>query len=105
MNQGKTRRLSRTRQRSRRTSRHRYEIPSREQILEQLSEQGVPVSEPELERLMHVGRREREGFSRRIAAMESDGEIMRNRRGAICVVAKLDLVRGRVQGQIGRAHV
>ena len=30
--------------------------------------------------------------------MERDGEIMRNRRDAICVVAKLDLVAGSVQG-------
>jgi ribonuclease R len=58
----------------------------------------VPVPEPELEELLKIGRHQREGFSRRIAAMERDGEIMRNRRGAICVVAKLDLLRGRVQG-------
>ena len=30
--------------------------------------------------------------------MEREGEIMRNRRGDICVVSKLDLVRGVVQG-------
>jgi len=67
-------------------------------ILERLAGRGVPVAERELEKLMRIDRHQREGFFRRISAMERDGEIMRNRRGAICVVAKLDLVRGRVQG-------
>jgi len=73
-------------------------VPSREFILATLSERGVPVAEHELERLLRVAPGERDAFLRRIAAMERDGEIMRNRRNAICVVAKLDLVRGRVQG-------
>jgi ribonuclease R len=78
----------------------RYEHPvaSREFILETLTQQGVPVAEQELERLLRIAPEEREAFTRRIAAMERGGEIMRNRRNAICVVAKLDLVRGRVQG-------
>jgi ribonuclease R len=78
----------------------RYErpVPSREYILETLNRRGVPVPEPELEGLLHIAPAERDAFARRIAAMERDGEIMRNRRNAICVVAKLDLVRGRVQG-------
>lgn len=73
-------------------------VPSREYILQTLAGQGVPVAEHELERLLGVSAEEREGFSRRLGAMERDGEIMRNRRGAICVVDKLDLIRGRVQG-------
>ncbi|MGW8182641.1 MAG: ribonuclease R [Burkholderiales bacterium] len=79
-------------------SRHAYEVPSRESILEQLTARGVPVPQKELERLLEINAHQREGFARRLAAMEREGEIMRNRRGAICVVAKLDLVRGRVQG-------
>lgn len=73
-------------------------LPSREYILQTLTEQGVPVSEDRLESLLEISADERVMFSRRLAAMERDGEIMRNRRDAICVVAKLDLVRGRVQG-------
>ncbi len=73
-------------------------MPSREFILQTLTKQGVPVAEHELERLLHVAEPDRAAFAQRIAAMERDGEIMRNRRNAICVVAKLDLVRGRVQG-------
>jgi ribonuclease R len=58
----------------------------------------VPVSEAELARLLGVTAGEREAFERRLAAMERDGEIMRNRRNALCMPEKLDLVRGRVQG-------
>ena len=78
--------------------RYEHPVPSREFILETLNRRGVPVSEQELEELLHIAPAERDAFARRIAAMERDGEIMRNRRNAICVVAKLDLVRGRVQG-------
>ncbi len=73
-------------------------LPSREYILQTLTEQGVPVSEERLERLLEISADERVMFARRLSAMERDGEIMRNRRDAICVVDKLDLVRGRVQG-------
>lgn len=79
-------------------SRYENPLPSREYILSTLNEQGVPVDDRTLSKLLHIKRAEREGFSRRIAAMERDGEIMRNRRGDLCVVAKLDLIRGRVQG-------
>jgi len=78
--------------------RYEHPVPSREFILETLNMRGVPVPEPELEGLLHIAPAERDAFARRIAAMERNGEIMRNRRNAICVVAKLDLVRGRVQG-------
>ena len=80
------------------TRQEKRPVPSRESILQTLSKRGVPVDERELERSLRVAPTEREAFMRRIAAMERDGEIMRNRRNAICVVAKLDLVRGRVQG-------
>ncbi len=78
----------------------RYEepLPSREFILETLAEQGVPVAQADLEKLLEIEPHEQKTFSRRIAAMEREGEIMRNRRDALCVVEKLDLVRGRVQG-------
>ncbi len=82
----------------REASRYQRPVASREFILETLTQQGVPVAEHELERLLRIAPAERDAFTRRIAAMEREGEIMRNRRNAICVVAKLDLVRGRVQG-------
>jgi ribonuclease R len=78
----------------------RYERPvaSREFILETLKQRGVPVEEHELARLLDISPQDSDGFTHRLAAMLRDGEIIRNRRGAICVVEKLDLVRGRVQG-------
>jgi len=79
-------------------ARYAEPIPSREYILRTLNEQGVPVPEDDLARLLGVSRSERQPLQRRLAAMERDGEVMRNRRNAICVFTKLDLIRGRVQG-------
>ncbi|HEY7742641.1 MAG TPA: ribonuclease R [Burkholderiales bacterium] len=102
MNQRKSRSSRSTRQRdphaAREAGRYARPVASREFILQTLTRKGVPVMEHELEQLLHIAAPDREAFAKRIAAMERDGEIMRNRRNAICVVAKLDLVRGRVQG-------
>ncbi|MBI3222773.1 MAG: ribonuclease R [Nitrosomonadales bacterium] len=80
--------------------REQYEhpLPSREFILQILAEQGGPVAEEELQHLLHIEGHEHDLFSRRLRAMERDGQIMRNRKRAICVVDKLDLVKGKVQG-------
>ena len=48
------------------------------------------------------GRTSATPFTRRLAAMERDGEIMRNRRDAICVVDKARSDRGRGAGPSGR---
>ena len=74
-------------------------LPSREYILDVLNEQGVPVDGGRARAAAASrGRASAALSSARLAAMERDGEIIRNRRDAICVVDKLDLVRGRVQG-------
>ena len=73
-------------------------VPSRELILDTLVKQGVPVSDTKLQQLLHVTPSELEGFDRRLGAMQREGQIMRNRRGAICVVTKMDLITGTVQG-------
>lgn len=80
--------------------RAKYEepLPSREYVLEVLEEQGVPVPEDELAELLEVKPEERTAFQRRLAAMERDGEVIRNRRNAVCVASKLDLIQGVVQG-------
>ena len=103
-----TRRVARTATKTGRRSKdphieresRRYEepLPSREYVLDVLHEQGVPVTEDDLAELLEIKRTERGAFQRRLGAMERDGEIMRNRRNAICVVSKLDLIRGRVHG-------
>src|SRR6266487_3061689 len=44
------------------------------------------------------GAAERDAFAGRLGAMERDGQLMTNRKGELCVVAKLDLATGTVQG-------
>ncbi len=73
-------------------------LPSREWILQQLSEAGVPLSADALAQRMEIAQAESESFDRRLRAMERDGQIMRNRRNAICVVQLMGLITGRVQG-------
>jgi ribonuclease R len=75
------------------------EIPSRADVLGALADAGVPVPEDDLLERLHVrGAAEREGFERRLAAMERDGEVLRNRRGALLLPDKAGLIKGRVVG-------
>jgi len=75
------------------------DIPSREAILAHLRELGVPAHSDEVLTALRVkGDAEREALRGRLAAMERDGQLMTNRKGQLCVVAKLDLVSGTVQG-------
>ncbi|MDP1870022.1 MAG: ribonuclease R [Gallionella sp.] len=80
--------------------REQYEhpLPSREFILQILTEHGAPMIDDDLLDLLLIERDEEDLFSRRLRAMERDGQIMRNRKRAICVMDKLDLVKGKVQG-------
>jgi ribonuclease R len=73
-------------------------LPSREYILQILEQHGVPIEQEELVSLLQIEPEEEELFVRRIRAMERDGQIMRNRKRAICVMDKLDLVKGKIQG-------
>jgi ribonuclease R len=73
-------------------------IPSRELILQVLTETGVPMMEDEIATALEIAEPERDGFSRRLGAMERDGQVMKNRRGAIGLSEKMDLIAGRVQG-------
>ncbi len=80
--------------------RERYEnpLPSREFILQLLTEAGAPVFPDDLKKQLAIHRSEYEAFERRLAAMEREGELLLNRKGALCLPAKIDLVPGRVQG-------
>ncbi len=77
---------------------YEHPLPSREFILQILEEQGAPLGEEALSELLQITPEEQEVFARRLRAMERDGQIMRNRKHAICVVDKLDLIKGKVQG-------
>ena len=80
--------------------RARYDkpLPSREWLLTVLEREGVPVPQEALQRMLDIEPDEQDAFERRLNAMEREGQIMRNRRGAICILNKLDLIPGRVQG-------
>jgi ribonuclease R len=84
--------------REREASRYERPIASREFMLQTLVEAGVPLADEELARRLAIAPEEREAFERRVAAMERDGQILRNRKGAILVPTKLDLVAARVEG-------
>jgi ribonuclease R len=73
-------------------------LPSRAAILAALKDAGVPLPPADLARAMKVDRRAQEAFAGRVEAMQRDGELLANRKGELCVVAKLDLVTGTVQG-------
>src|ERR1044071_5988838 len=84
--------------RDREVSSYGEPLPSREFILRILAEQGVPVSAAKLAKIFAIESVEMEAFNRRLGAMERAGQIIRNRKDAICIVDKLDLITGTVQG-------
>jgi ribonuclease R len=74
-------------------------IPSREFILQVLSETGVPLSFDELAGALDLAEeQDLIALQRRLGAMERDGQLVRNRRDAYCLVNKRDLIAGRVIG-------
>jgi ribonuclease R len=78
--------------------RYNNPLPSREMILKVLEDEGVPVLEDDLVAKLDIAAEERESFTRRINAMEREGQLMRNRKGALCLLGKIDLITGKVQG-------
>jgi ribonuclease R len=96
----KKRRIARTADphRGREAVRYEHPIASREFILQMLAEAGVPLTDEELAQRLVIKPSERDAFERRVAAMERDGQLLRNRKGAILVATKLDLITGRVEG-------
>ena len=74
-------------------------IPSRELILQHLSERGSPAAREELvEEFGLSSEDDIEALRRRLRAMERDGQLIYTRRGTYAPVDKLDLVCGRISG-------
>jgi ribonuclease R len=94
----KNKRQSKDPHAEREAERYANPLPSREFVLQIMEEEGAPVAVEQLYKLVGIRKAERDVFNRRLAAMERDGQIMRNRKGALCLAEKLDLVAGRVQG-------
>lgn len=77
--------------------RYEHPLPSREWIIELLEQKGVPSKIEVLARELSITEEEYEFFERRLKAMARDGQVLINRRGAVCVADKLDLVKCRVE--------
>ena len=73
-------------------------LPSRAYLLQILTERGAPTYPDELVSMFAIQPDEAEFFSRRLNAMAREGEVVINRKGAICIADKLDLIKGRIQG-------
>ncbi|WP_043347419.1 ribonuclease R [Cupriavidus basilensis] len=75
-----------------------YPIPSREEILGVLRTSGSPLSGGDIAKALAVTRKEHDGFQKRLAAMERDGQIELNRKGRYELANQPNFVVGRVQG-------
>jgi ribonuclease R len=83
--------------RQREAKKYANPIPSREFILDALTEHGAPMGFQEVADAL--GLREEQdqvALDRRLGAMVRDGQLVRNRRDAYCLVNKRDLVAGRI---------
>ncbi|WP_195690044.1 MULTISPECIES: ribonuclease R [Neisseria] len=72
-------------------------LPSREWVIELLEQKGVPTKIDALARELSIKEEEYEFFERRLKAMARDGQVLINRRGAVCAADKLALVKCRVE--------
>ncbi|MCK2184801.1 ribonuclease R [Halomonas getboli] len=80
---------------------HKYDkpAPSREYLLARLEEYGKPITHEAMSDLLGLDDEDlQEAVRRRLSAMERDGQVLRNRRGAYALIDKLDLIKGRVLG-------
>ncbi|HSH56652.1 MAG TPA: ribonuclease R [Halomonas sp.] len=80
---------------------HKYDkpAPSREYLLARLEEAGKPLTHEKMSQLLGLKDEElQEAVRRRLAAMERDGQVLRNRARAYALIDKLDLIRGKVLG-------
>ncbi len=73
-------------------------LPSREFLLQLLQEAGEPVDAEELADRLGLEAQEWDAFMNRLRAMQRDGQLLFNRRGALCLPDKIELKAGRVEG-------
>lgn len=74
-------------------------VPSRDYILEMLNDRGKPLTHRQICAELNLTEDEPvEAVRRRLRAMERDGQLLVNRRGAYGVAEKMDLVRGVIIG-------
>ena len=73
-------------------------IPSRELILQVMSEHGVPINKDELIDILEINNDEITFFEKRLRAMVRQGQILINRKNVICISDKLNLIAGKISG-------
>ena len=74
-------------------------VPSREAVIEVLSDRDEPVSSDKLLSALGVSsENDIESMSRRLRAMERDGQILKNRRGRYGLVSRMDMISGTITG-------
>jgi len=99
MSRKRNQRWSNDPQAEREAARYERPIPSREFIQKFLEEAGVPRDAEQIARGLGVTEEDDKlALSRRLDAMERDGQLVRNRRGGYGLVDKMDLIRGRIVG-------
>jgi ribonuclease R len=79
-------------------SKYPYPIPSREEILGVLRTTEAALSANDIAEALSIKRQEREGFFRRLGAMERDGQILLDKKGYYQLAHPSNFVGGRVQG-------
>ncbi|MGF6148572.1 Ribonuclease R [Kingella potus] len=82
---------------ARERQRYEFPLPSREWIIEIIEKEGVPLGMPALAERLSIKEDEFVFFERRLKAMARDGQVLINRRGAVCAAQKLELVKCRVE--------
>ncbi len=76
-------------------------IPSREYIISQLEEAGLPVSFKRLSKVLAVERSDlREALRRRLKAMVKDGQLVVDNRNVYRLASEMDIIRGRVTAHV-----
>ena len=80
------------------SAQHGEAKPTCDAILRELTDAGIPLAPAEIASRLSIGRRQQHLFDACVSTLERDGEILVNRKGELCIVAKLDLIRGTVQG-------
>jgi len=84
---------------SREAENYENPIPSREYILEYMEQIGEPVTYQSLcDHLKLESHDHTEALRRRLIAMARDGQLISNRRGVYGLVDRMELIKGRVQG-------
>ena len=73
-------------------------LPSREFLLQLLAEAGEPVEPDDLAYRLDIEPEEADAFTARLRAMQRDGQLLFNRRGALCLPDKIEVKAGRVEG-------